>query len=110
MIIRKALPKDSYTKMDNKVFTDQRLSDGAKVLYGYLASLRTGANFTDDYIVKAMGISKRALANRKKELKQAGLILIDQVSMRIYVIYIGHTRFSAEKVKQTWIEEDGIVW
>ena len=91
--------------IDRHVMT-MNISDGAKVLYAYLVGLRTGANFNDKYILKAMIISQRALTNRKKELKDAGLILMEQITPRIYIIYIGHTRLSALDVKNQWIKEE----
>ncbi len=108
MIIRHSLPSESYTKVDRAVFTNKGISDGAKVLYGYLCGLRNGADFKDAYIMKAMNISKTVLARRKKELKDSDLILVDQVSARRYFMYIGHSGFTAEMVKQHWItnEED----
>lgn len=106
MIIRHNLPTKNYTKVDRRVFVNPKLTDGAKVLYGYLCGLRNGANFSDKYIVKAMGMSLRALANRKKELKENKLILIEQISPRVYVIYIGYTSLSAAEVRDTWIMEE----
>ena len=108
MIIRHNLPSKAFTKLDRYVFTRRGLSDGAKVLYGYLCGLRNGANFSDKYILGAMDISQRALTNRKKELKEADLILMEQVSARIYVIYIGHTKMSARQVKAQWKREEDL--
>ena len=106
MIIRHSLPSRGFTKVDRNVFTMTQLSDGATRLYGYLCGLRNGANFSDKYILKAMIISQRALTNRKKELKDAGLILMEQITPRIYIIYIGHTKLSALDVKNQWIKEE----
>ena len=106
MIIRHNLPTKQYTKLDRKVFCNPELSDGAVRLYGYLCGLRNGASFSDTYIIKAMAIKQSTLTRRKKELKDADLILIDQVSPRIYVIYIGHTSHPASDVKRGWLKED----
>ena len=40
------------------------------------------------------------------ELKDAGLILVDQISPRIYVLYVGHTRLCASEVKRMWVSEE----
>lgn len=106
MIIRHSLPNTCFTKIDKGVFTDKRLTDGAKVLYGYLCGLRNGANFSDNYIMEAMDISKPSLARRKRELTEYGLILVDQIAPRVYVIYIGFSRCSAAQVKEQWLKED----
>lgn len=105
MIVRHYLPKESYTKVDRKVFTDPSLSDGAVRLYGYFCSLRNGANYSDAYVIKALNLSKDTLARRKRELKNAGLILVEQIQPRVYVLYIGFTGYPAEKVKWQWEKE-----
>lgn len=101
-IVRHSLPTESFTKIDKKVFIDRELSDGAVRLYGYLCGLRNGADFTDNYVIEALGLSKDTLARRKRELKNRGLILTEQIAPRVYVIYIGYIGFTAEKVKQQW--------
>ncbi len=109
MIIRHSLPVNKFTRIDRKVFTDSSITDGAIRLYAYLCGLKNGANFSDQYILAAMKISKNTLAKRKKELKDKDLILIDQISARVYVIYIGYTNMPATQVKEWWIanHDDG---
>ena len=97
---------EGYTQVDKYVFTKRGLSDGAKVLHGYLAGLRDADNFSDTYILKALDTSQTVLTRRKKELKDHGLILVDQISPRVYVLYVGNTKESAEHVKLTWITEE----
>ena len=108
MIIRHEIPlqRSHYTKIDRYVFTDRRLTDGAKVLYGYVAGLKSGSNFSDKYIMKALAVSKAVLYRRKRELIDTGLILIDKIDMRTYVLYVGFSTCSAEQVKAQWIAED----
>ncbi len=106
MLIRKSLAKINYVKVDNKVWTDRNLSNGAVRLYGYLASLRTGQEFVDKYILKALDISQRVLTNRKKELKESGLILSDRTGAKSYILYIGSSEYPANKVKENWDKLD----
>jgi len=106
MIIRHNLPSSRFTKLDRRVFANPKLSDGAVRLYGYLCGLRNGANFSDTYIMKALNISSRALYNRKTELKALDLILVDKVSARFYIIYIGYTSMGATEVKEMWTDEE----
>ncbi len=106
MFIRHNLPSKRFTKIDRYVFTKRNVSDGAKVLYGYLCGLRNGANFSDNYIIDALQITRRTLYNRKKELTDADLILVDQLSARVYVIYIGHTKLNAAMVREQWLREE----
>ena len=106
MIIRKNLPSRNYTKFDNKVFIHPDLTDGAKVLYGYLAGLRNGQDYVDAYLVKALGVSQAVITRRKAELKKADLILIDKTGFKTHVIYIGSTQFKASDVKLHWDKID----
>ena len=111
MIIRHDIAKSvrgSYTKVDRYVFTNRKLSDGAKVLYGYLAGLKSGSNFSDTYILKALGISKAVLYRRKKELTETDLILMEKLDLRTYAIYVGWTKVPASQVKQEWIADEDI--
>jgi hypothetical protein len=106
MIIRHSPIHNKFTKLDNAVLADKSLSDGAVRLYAFLRSLRNGANYTDGYLTKALGISQRTLTTRKKELKDHRLITIERNASRIYFIYIGTATKSAELVKKEWVFED----
>ena len=102
--IYKYLPKEGYTKVDNKIFTIERklLSDGAKVMYGFLASMQIGSKITDNYIVKSLDIGLSALKKYKRELKALDLIVVDRVGLNQYEMYIGSTVLRASIVKQYW--------
>lgn len=105
MIVRHIFPKENWVKMDKSLAIDSSLSDGAYRLYGYLSGLRNGADFKDTYIMIGLGITKGTLAKRKRELSKLGLILVDQIRPRQYVIYIGHSKCTADKVKEMWEAE-----
>jgi len=102
MIIRHNLPRDNWVKYDKNVFLLTTISDGAKVLYGYMCGLRNGADAFDVDTAVKLGLSQQVLARRKRELKEAGLLLVDQIGPRVYVAYIGHTGISALQVKYQW--------
>jgi hypothetical protein len=108
MIIRHNLPNQKFTKLDRRVFANASISDGAVRLYGYMCGLRNGANFSDAYIKKTLDISQAVLYRRKTELKNADLLLIDQVSPRLYIAYIGYTGFGARQVKNLWKDEEDL--
>lgn len=109
MIIRSSLPQAGYVKMDNAVFLNKQITDGAIRLYGYLASLRNGQNYEDGFLVHALGISQTVLTRRKKELKDADLLLINRIGRGLYVAYIGHTKMPASRVKRLWEENDAVI-
>jgi hypothetical protein len=105
MNIKKSLPREKYTKIHNSIFTNPNLSDGAKILYGYFASLPNGKTIVDDYVIQALNSSRAMITRRKKELKDADLIELVQLAPRVYDLYIGYPGYPASKVRQVW-EQD----
>ena len=105
MFIRHELPSSNWTKIDRKVFT-LPISAGAKVLYGYLCSMKNGSALKKDAMAEELGIKPRTLTTQERELKDANLLIIEQIQPRIYVAYIGHTKKTAEQVKIDWKKED----
>ena len=106
MIIIRDMVRDNYTKVDRSVFTNRNLTDGAKVLYGYISGLPIGQQYNDKYILKALDISQQTLTRRKQELKKLDLILVSQVGPRNYVLFIGRTNNPASWVKRNWEKEN----
>lgn len=107
MIILHDLPGKDYVKFDKNVFLNHELSDGAKVLYGYMAGLRNGSDFTDTFILERLKLSRNVLARRKKELTDQKLLLVKQIRPRVFMAYIGHTGRTADQVKTRWEQENG---
>ena len=105
MYIKRAPIIKPFTQVDKRVIENKKLSDGAKVLYMYLSGLHLSMDFTDGYLMKVLGLSRRAIANRKKELKDEDLIYIQQLGPRIFMMYIGNTQMSASEVKKSWDRE-----
>ena len=105
MYIKRAPVVKPFTQIDKRVIENKKLSDGAKVLYMYLSGLHLSTDFTDGYLMKVLGLSRRAIANRKKELKDCDLIYIEQLGPRIFMMYIGNTKNPASEVKKWWDEE-----
>jgi hypothetical protein len=102
MHIKKSLPREKFTKISNKLWTNPNLSDGAKVMYGFIASLPNGKTIHDGYLTKSLGLSDRTVNYRKKELKDAGLLLMVQLAPRVYDLYVGHPDLLADEVRLLW--------
>ena len=100
--------KVNWNKLDRYVFVKQDLSDGAKVLYGYLLGLKDGDNFTDTYVLKALGISRNVLDKRKRELKQHKLLTVLRMGPKSYVNFIGNTRVDSDAVMKEWNKRQDI--
>lgn len=106
MHIKKGMPSESYTKIDNRLWSRQDISDGALRLYGFIASLPNGKVITDAYIIKSLGWSQRTVSSKKKELKEAKLLLMVKISARVHDLYLGYSRFTAEQVKAMWEDDE----
>lgn len=104
MIVIKNNIHSHFTKVDRRVYDIPKevLSDGGKVLYMHLLGVQHGRNFTDGYFAKKCYMSLRALANKKKELKDLDLIAVKQISPRVYLCFVGNTFCKASKVKSEW--------
>ena len=100
---------NNWSKLDRYVFTMHNLSDGAKVLYGYLIGLKDGDNFNDGYIIKALNISKNVLAKRKRELKDYKLLTVLRMGPKTYINFIGNTMINSDCVKADWIERQDVL-
>lgn len=98
MYIKRVLPKKFYAIVDRNVITNPDLSDGAKLLYAFLVGIPPGGNYTDAYLMKALGLSKRAIINRKNELRKADLLYIERLSSRVFQAYIGNSNISGMQV------------
>lgn len=106
MIILHDLPNKGYVKFDKNVFLNHALSDGSVRLYGYLCGCRNGTDFTDELLLTKLNISRNVLARRKKELKDAGLLLVAQIRPRVFMAYVGHSGRTASQVKARWDREN----
>lgn len=104
--IKKGMPSESYTKIDNRLWSRSDISDGALRLYGFIASLPNGKVITDAYIIKSLGWSQRTVSSKKKELKEAKLLLMVKISARVHDLYLGYSRFTAEQVKAMWEDDE----
>ena len=89
-------------KKPHLVFAREDITDGAKVLYGYLSGLESGASFEDSDLLKKFNINQPVLTKRKRELKEAGLIMQDSVGPRTYIMYVGDSSYPADVIKNMW--------
>jgi len=107
-IVRKYLAKDEYTKIDNQVARNTNISDYSYRLYGFIAGFQNSFQLNDAYVAKSLDWSTRKVTRAKKDLVDAGLILVDKIDRSTYFIYIGNSKVSATKVRDYWrkIEEN----
>ena len=106
MYIQRIPPGRGFTRTDNKVIQNMQLSDGAFRLYCYLIMVPPSVNYDNQNLMQALGLSERALSNRKAELKKADLLCIEQIGPRIYHAYMGDMTMSASMVRTRMKRED----
>lgn len=99
MIYYKESPFKNYTKADNGIIRHTGLSDGAKILYLSIASLRNGHKQWEENLYHTLGLTKSTYHRRKKELVDAGLLLVVQKGPREYEMYLGHSKATADEVR-----------
>jgi len=109
MFIHRIIPPRNHTRIDNKLIYDSELSDGAFRLYVFLFGLHSSTNYTDGYLMKAMGLSRRSVANRRRELKDKNLLLTEQIAPRIYHAYLGTGTLTASDVKKIMHKQDKVL-
>jgi len=97
-------PYDNFVRLDRSIIKSRTLSDGAVRLYGYLASLRQGSKYSDEQTIEDLGIGEATLYRRKGELKNQDLICTQQLAPRVYIIFIGTSKYKASAVKAEWNE------
>lgn len=110
LIIQK--PMNSFAKVSNQVFFNNQLSHGAKVLYGIFCSLKPGQNYTDNYLIKILDVSKPTLTRYKRELKEQDLVSVVQVNKGIFFTFVGLPNYPATKLHAEYLSrqrnlEDG---
>tara|TARA_B100000929_G_scaffold108179_1_gene85708 strand:+ start:11199 stop:11549 length:351 start_codon:yes stop_codon:yes gene_type:complete len=91
-------PRNKFTKVSRQVLFNKELSLGAKVLYSTLCSLKPGQNYTDNYLIKALDISKPTLTRWKAELKKEDLVLIKQVHRNVFFTFVGLPDYPASRL------------
>ena len=107
-IVRKYLPRDKYTKVDNFVARNKDISDYSFRLYVFVAGFKNGFQLNDAYVAKALGWSRDKVSRAKRDLKKADLICVEQIDRSTYFLYIGNSLVSATTVQKYWklIEEN----
>ena len=69
---------DRYIKIPVDIITNTNLSNGAKILYGYLISLSKKEGYSyanNDYLKNELKVSKRTITKLIKELKNENVIV-----------------------------------
>lgn len=106
MWVRKLLARTGFTKVDNSLWFNMKLSAEGLRLYGALASLKNFETINDGFLCKALEMSIATLTRKKKELKDMDLICTVCICPRVYVLYIGSVGFPASAVSRHFEAED----
>ena len=106
-IVRKLLASKDYSKMDNQVARNNKISDYSYRLYGFIAGFKNGFQLSDEYIAKSLGWTRSKVQRAKRDLKDADLIEIEKIDKRTYFMYIGNSFIGASEVMKNWKDYEG---
>jgi len=106
MWTRKLLARTGFTKIDNSLWFNLKLSSDGLRLYGALSTFQNFTAIDDGYLCTALGMSIATLTRKKKELKDMDLICTVCICPRVYVLYIGSVNFPASAVSKHFEAED----
>lgn len=92
--------------IESCIYTDKRLSEGAKVLYSYLY-YRPIANLIDfKEIPDQLNISYQTFMSRKRELENMDLILFHKINSKLTLLFVGSMEIRATALMAMWEEEN----
>jgi len=104
--------RKNLTQIEHDIFKicKTQLSDGAKVLYGFLATMHTTQIISDNQLKNILNISHVSLMKYKKELASLDLILWIKRGKKLPIIYIGSIYYSASTLAVYWkhLDDEGI--
>jgi hypothetical protein len=93
-----------FTKIDNNVIHDKRLSGNAVKMYCMMQSFPVGKHASNTYFMKAMSISERTVSRIRLELVSAGYLEVEKISKREYRAFLGSSQVSGLEVKRRFYE------
>ena len=95
-----------FTKVDNNLISDSRLSANALKMYLLMMRLKQGKHVSNPYYMKAMGISERTVTRTRLELIRAGYLEVEKVSKREYRAFLGTSQVSGLEVKRRFYNDE----
>lgn len=108
-IVRKFLAKDNYTKMDNNVARNKKISDYSYRLYGFMSGFKNGFQLNDAYIAKSLDWARSKVARAKRDLVEADLICVEKIDRSTYFLYIGSSSITATQVMENWNKDEQVL-
>lgn len=95
-----------FTKIDNKVIHDNRLSANAKTMYMIMQSFPVGKHASNTYFMKAMNVSERTVTRTRTELITTGYLEVEKVSRREYRAFLGNSQISGLEVQRRFYKDE----
>jgi len=102
MRIKKGKHVKPFVLIDEDLCFNRELSIGARLVYVALKTLKPDRDINLKIFAQKMGIGITSLDKYKKELTDAGLIMVHQIRPRQFNLYIGSSHQPAENVKEYW--------
>jgi hypothetical protein len=106
MLIMSLTVHQKFTKIDNVVIHNNKLSGNALKMYCIMHSFPIGKHASNIYFMKAMNISERTVSRTRKELIEAGYLEVEKVSKREYRAFLGTSSISGLEVKKRYYRDE----
>lgn len=98
--------QQKFTKIDNAVIHDNRLSGNAKAMYCMMQSFPVGKHASNAYFMKALSVSERTVSRLRGELINAGYLEVEKISRREYRAFLGTSQVSGLEVKRRFYKDE----
>jgi hypothetical protein len=95
-----------FTKIDNNVIKDTRLSSNAFKMYSVMQSFPIGKHASNPYFMKVLGCSEATVSRTRKELINAGYLEVQKISRREYQAFLGNSQISGLEVKRRYYKDE----
>jgi hypothetical protein len=95
-----SLKSRNFTKVDYAVLRDPRINLMAFKLYVHYCSFKSGTDFSDEYLAKLLGnVSTKSVTRARTTLVDIGLLLVEKVSPRRWVVFVRDSGTTFEEIK-----------
>jgi hypothetical protein len=100
MEVFNSLKSNNFTKVDYAVLRDPRINLMAFKLYVHYCSFKSGSDFSDEYLAVLLGnVSTKSVTRARATLVTIGLLLVEKISPRRWVVYVRDTGSTFEEIK-----------
>lgn len=102
MIVQHELTAEKFLEAARAVTRDLGFPDSTVRFYVFLAGLENGYDFREMFLQKTLNMGRNAIVQRKKDLKKAGMLIIEEIERKKFMAFIGSPTQPASEVQANW--------